>query len=346
MKVLRSLITGILASGIILSGVTMPVMADKDIHIVVNDKELKFDEGFPQIVADGVTMVPIRIIFEALGFAVSYNQGVDEQGSFFRIWAIKSDEDIRLDMYLGEHEMFKSINSEFEMSTARDKLADVSKSYYMPVVPFVDETDCTLVPARVIAESIGAVVNWDQATKTVIIDYHRCGDDVSYKLNKGVLTITGNGPMWDQTPSSLPAYVDESIDASGENVARVKKVIFDAGVTSIGNYALYGCNYLETIEIKGNISQIGEYAFANCTALKSIDVPENTKKLYAKAFSGCSSLQKVNLPATLNYLALSAFDNCASLTEINYASSRDEWNRIGFMPRPTSDFMKIVHFSK
>jgi hypothetical protein len=41
-------------------------------------------------------------------------------------------------------------------------------------------------------------------------------------------------------------------------------------VTSIGNYAFWGCAGLTSINIPSSVTSLGEYAFYNCTGLTSI----------------------------------------------------------------------------
>lgn len=320
-KKAKKVLAGLISAAMIFSSVTIPVLASENIGIVVNGQNLVFDEGFPRVIGSGTTMVPFRIIFEALGFSVSYNRGIDESGEeWFRIWAIKSDEDIRIDLYLGSHSMYKSINSEYERSTDPNKLLNVAEEYYMPEAPYIDETDCTLVPVRIIAESMGANVDWIPETKTVTIDYNRCGDNLTYKLNKGVLRISGTGDMWNYTENNLPAYAQSNI----------QKVVVESGVTSIGNYAFYDCSELESVELGDTITSIGEYSFAGCTSLKSIELPDGVSKINAYAMSDCTSLRTIRIPRSVRFIVLTAFVNCKSITDINYTGTKTQWANIGF----------------
>ncbi|HCS94195.1 MAG TPA: hypothetical protein DIV38_00465 [Clostridiales bacterium] len=41
-------------------------------------------------------------------------------------------------------------------------------------------------------------------------------------------------------------------------------------VTSIGDYAFYGCTSLTSIEIPASVTSIGESTFSNCSSLKTI----------------------------------------------------------------------------
>ena len=50
----------------------------------------------------------------------------------------------------------------------------------------------------------------------------------------------------------------------------LKSVTIGNSVTSIGDYAFYGCSGLTNIVIPNSVTNIGDYAFANCTRLKSV----------------------------------------------------------------------------
>ena len=68
-------------------------------------------------------------------------------------------------------------------------------------------------------------------------------------------------------------------------------------VTSIGNYAIYGCSNLTAIIFGENskLISIGEYAFNNCTKLKSIELPSSVTTIGDNAFSGCTSLTTIEV---------------------------------------------------
>ena len=332
---LKRVITIIMSVAVISGIITIPVSAADNISIVVNASELKFNDGFPEIIGSGTTMVPFRVIFEALGFSVSYNKGTNESGEdWFRIWAIKSDEDIRIDMYLGSNVLYKSVSSKYEESDEVNKLLVVAEQYSMPEAPYVDETNRTLVPVRVIAESLGANVSWDQKTKTVNIDYNRCGENLTYKYNNGVLTISGTGEMWDFSENSLPKYSEKEI----------RTIVLDSNITSIGSYAFYNCNVLETIEISDNIVDIKDYAFANCSSLRYMELPDGLKKIKPYLFANCTKLQSVKIPRGISFIAVNAFSGCDSLRKIEYMGTKSQWNKIDFSTRPDSSFMNKVKY--
>ena len=136
-KFLSVLLTLIIFIGIF----TIPVSADDNIKVLLNDVELTFDVP-PQLINDR-TMVPMRKIFEALGAQVDWD---DETQT---ITATKND--IIIIMQIDNVAI--SVNE---------------KEVVLDVPPQLVESR-TLVPVRAVAEGLDADVEWDDDTQTVII---------------------------------------------------------------------------------------------------------------------------------------------------------------------------------
>ncbi len=74
-------------------------------------------------------------------------------------------------------------------------------------------------------------------------------------------------------------------------------------VTSIGNYAFYGCLDLANINMSQKLKFIGIRAFAGCKALQVIGFPKSIIEIYSTAFKGCVSLRKAIFPKDKEDLA-------------------------------------------
>ena len=117
------------------------VQAADDVTVMLDGNKLAFDVP-PQIISDR-TFVPLRVIFEAMGAEVSWD------GEARKVTATKADTVV-------------------EMTIDNTVMSVNSKEITLDVPPQIVD-DRTLVPARAVAESFGAEVNWDGETRTVII---------------------------------------------------------------------------------------------------------------------------------------------------------------------------------
>ena len=140
-----------------------------------------------------------------------------------------------------------------------------------------------------------------------------CGDNLTWELSNGTLTISGTGKMNDYYYfNSSPWYsYRESI----------KKVIINDGVTSIGNYAFEDCSSLTSIEIPNSVTSIGGQAFSNCSSLTSIEIPDGITSIEGGAFEYCSSLTSVTIPNSVTSIGGQTFQNCSSLTSVTIPNS-------------------------
>ena len=103
----------------------------------------------------------------------------------------------------------------------------------------------------------------------------------------------------------------------------LETVIFEENsqLTSIGDYAFYGCSSLTSITIPAGVTSIGISAFDGCSSLTSITIPEGVTSIGAGAFEYCSSLTSITIPAGVTSIGRYAFDDCSSLTSISLPST-------------------------
>ena len=144
--------------------------------------------------------------------------------------------------------------------------------------------------------------------ETVVIPTGPCGDELTWTLDDGVLTISGTGAMWDfqETDTPWADYVDE-----------IGEIVIESGATSIGNSAFAGCEFVEAITIPNSVTSIGNSAFVGCMGLMSISIPAGVTSIGIEAFSGCGSLTGVDLPESLTEIGDYAFSECESLESIS-----------------------------
>ena len=67
----------------------------------------------------------------------------------------------------------------------------------------------------------------------------------------------------------------------------------DGSVTSIGDWAFYGCTGLTSLTIPNSVTSIGDGVFSDCTGLTSVTIPDSVMSIGSGAFSGCTSFTSI-----------------------------------------------------
>ena len=142
-----------------------------------------------------------------------------------------------------------------------------------------------------------------------------CGDNVTYSLDTstGVLTISGTGDMEN--------YSSYSPESPFYGTSKIKSVIIDNGITSIGDYAFYKCRSLTSITIPNSVTSIGSHAFCHCTSLTSVTIPNSVTSIGDYAFGYCTSLTSITIPNSVTSISSDTFWNCASLKSVTIPNS-------------------------
>ena len=90
------------------------------------------------------------------------------------------------------------------------------------------------------------------------------------------------------------------------------------GTLSINNYAFYGCEQLESINLPTTVTDICDGAFMGCTSLVSITLPDSLLSIGELAFAECVSLKGVSIPKSISQLEVGTFFNCESLNNVSF----------------------------
>ena len=135
-------------------------------------------------------------------------------------------------------------------------------------------------------------------------------DNLTWTLdNDGVLTISGVGDMRDYlSASSMPWY---------SNRTKIKKVIIESGITSIGEYAFSEHHYITEVQIPDTVTKISDHTFYRCDAMKTVSIPDSIRYIGVEAFYGCKSLPSVSLGSNIATIGNCAFQGCKSLTSVS-----------------------------
>ena len=152
----------------------------KDVNIVIDGEKLNLDVA-PQII-DGRVMVPIRGVLENLGALVKWD---DETQT---VSARKSSKTVSLEIGSNDVTLDKGETNDDGSAKTETIQTDVAAQLV---------SDRTLVPLRVISETMGYSVDWNDETYTVSITTDN-DDDESWKDNKvsvdmSTLSVSGDG---------------------------------------------------------------------------------------------------------------------------------------------------------
>ena len=159
----------------------------------------------------------------------------------------------------------------------------------------------------------------------------RCGDNVTWTLDSnGLFTVSGTGTMTNYggiTGKSPPWY---------ENRDKIKSVVIENGVTTVGKNAFYDCGNLTSVTVPASVTAIGRDAFTGTPWLESLGafavvngilvkyqgyggdivIPDSVTVIGYSAFYECKSLTGVTIPDSVTGIMDSAFRDCSSLTMV------------------------------
>lgn len=130
----------IIALTLALCSLAVPVIADEGVNVVVNNKEIEMKGT----IVDNRTLVPVRGIFEGVGFDVSYD-------SASKTATLKNDNDTII------------------ITQGKDSFT-INNKEVTPDVPQQIINDRFMLPLRAVGEAIGAEVNWNSDTKTASLN--------------------------------------------------------------------------------------------------------------------------------------------------------------------------------
>lgn len=119
-----------------------------------------------------------------------------------------------------------------------------------------------------------------------------CGDNVTWNLSGGTLTISGSGAMVEWTNAKYVPWKD--------HINEIRSVVIGSGVTNVGRAAFY-----------------------KASNLSSVTIPSTVTAISASAFQG-SGIQSITLPSSVVSVGVDAFKDCGQLRELKIYNSRCE----------------------
>lgn len=100
-------------------------------------------------------------------------------------------------------------------------------------------------------------------------------------------------------------------------------------VTSIGDYAFFGCGALTGVTIGNGVTTIGNDAFANCGNVTSLTLGAAVTSIGESAFEGCGKLAGIAIPQSVTSIGTNAFSGCNAIARIEVESGNTAYQGEG-----------------
>ena len=147
--------------------------------------------------------------------------------------------------------------------------------------------------------------------------FYRCGVTKENFNNQSNITPSGLIVCDVRTESGFCIKDNALVKYLGKE----RTITIPNSVTSIGEYAFFGCSELTSITIPNSVTTIGSSAFYGCTGLTSITIPNSVTTIGNWAFNGCRGLTSITIPNSVTNIGDWAFYGCSGLTSITIPNS-------------------------
>ena len=150
----------------------------------------------------------------------------------------------------------------------------------------------------------------------------------AYDAATRTLTVGGTGAM--------PDFADFDHQPWKDVREKIKTVVIEAGVTSIGNRAFTGCEVLTSVTLpESGLETIGEKAFMGCEKLSSITLPKSVTTIKEQAFYSCYALGGVTVGWT-------EAESIPAISELEYVffSPSDYQTKVLHVPAGTAEMYR------
>ena len=150
-----------------------------------------------------------------------------------------------------------------------------------------------------------------------------CGDNLTWLLSNGILTISGSGDMTN--------YVNNSYNSAPWYwcTSPIYTVVIGDSVTSIGNDAFVYCSRLTSVTIPNSLISIGTNAFYGCDSISSIQIQDLTSWCNIEGLEnlmrygrpktmllGSDTIRSLTIPNSVTSIGDNAFYNCVNTIDV------------------------------
>ena len=181
--------------------------------------------------------------------------------------------------------------------------------------------ECTGLTSVTIPNSVTSIGVYAFVSCSGLTSFSVAGDNSNYSSKEGVLfnkqqTTLIQYPARKQGEYIIPNSVTSIVDYAFYGCSGLTSLTIPNSITSIVDNAFTGCSSLTSITIPNSITSIGNEAFAGCSSLTSVTIPNSVTSIGTAAFYGCSGLTSVTIPNSITSIVDYAFEGCSSLTSV------------------------------
>ena len=178
---------------------------------------------------------------------------------------------------------------------------------------------------------LSSIVIPDSVTNIGNGAFNNCASLQYLSIPKSVICLNGNpfadwnGRLECLSPNFI--YEDDVLFCKGKSKIisfrnkNIESYVIPSSVTSIGDWAFYGCDSLSEVVIPSSVTSIGDRAFAGCGSLLEVVIPSSVTSIGDRAFKDCGSLSSIVIPSSVTSIGDWAFYDCRSLSDIVIPSS-------------------------
>ena len=164
---------------------------------------------------------------------------------------------------------------------------------------------------------LSSIVIPDSVTNIGNGAFNNCASLQYLSIPKSVICLNGNpfadwnGRLECLSPNFI--YEDDVLFCKGKSKIisfrnkNIESYVIPSSVTSIGDWAFYGCDSLSEVVIPSSVTSIGDRAFKDCGSLSSIVIPDSVTSIGCSAFFDCGSRSSIVIPSSVTSIGDSAF---------------------------------------
>lgn len=154
-------------------------------------------------------------------------------------------------------------------------------------------------------------------------------EKIHEKSGDYTVTAIGNRAFWECTSLkevTIPQSVTSIGDKAFYDCRGLTSITIPQSVTSIGDHAFDECIHLKTLSfgensfgenIETNIKTIGNYAFFHCNDLESVTIPQSVTSIGREAFRFCNKMESLAINGAIESMGIGAFAGCISLKTLS-----------------------------